>query len=212
MSSAPFPNTYISRLVASSDSKACSICYKPTTTVLVSSNNADFFYICSSHLKDKAFAEPIHPDDYLTLIKEKSELESQIKSLNKKAELIKPYSWNKVVSNFGWSKPSEEDDKVTKEKDDAEKDAPASEGKTSAVSKVEQKSYEDLLKESKEIGKKVVKINDSIATFKFRNFKLDTNVYRMRINSVLQTQTRMKRQKEIQNPDFFPLAPSHELS
>lgn len=210
MSSAPFPNSYVSRLVAPSDSKACSICYKPTTTVLVSSNNADFFYICSSHLKDKAFAEPIHPDDYLAFKNEKNELESQLRSLNKKADLIKPYSWNKVMNNLGWSNSSEEGE-TTKEKHGSEKDELVSKSESFEASKAKKKSYEDLIKESKELGKKVTQLNDSIASFKFKNFKLDTNVYRMRINSVLQAQTRLKRQKEIQNPGFFPLTPTHEL-
>lgn len=212
MSSAPFPNTYTSRLVASSNSKACSICYKPTTTVLVSSNNADFFYICSSHLKDKAFAEPIHLEDYTALKKELNELESQIRSMTKRAESIKPYSWNKVMNNLGWSNSYEEEDKETSIKAGTQKDGSPDKVETSEVSNAQKKSYDELIKETKELRKKLTQVNESIASFKFKNFKLDTNVYRMRINSVLQAQNRLKRQKEVQNPGFFPLAPSHELS
>lgn len=199
MATAPFPNHYTCRLVSASDSKACSVCYKPTTAVLLSQNSADFFYICESHLKDKTFAEAIHPEEYLTLVKEKNGLDAQIKALERKAAAVKPYSWNKMMNTIGWDN-SQEKDEPDAQSDDKDKDS------------TPPKSYDELNKKIKELGTKASSLSDSIASFKFKNYKLDPGMYRMRINNLLQAQNRLRRQKEVQAPGFFPLAPSHLLS
>lgn len=64
----PFPNKYHVKLVASLDSKACLICYKPATTVLLADGNGDFFYTCPQHLLDNQFANAIHPQEYTELL------------------------------------------------------------------------------------------------------------------------------------------------
>lgn len=200
MATAPFPNTYACRLVAASNSKACSICYKPTATVLVSQNNVDFLYVCESHLKDRGFAEPIHPDEYTALTKEKESLQAEIASTNKRAAACKPYSWNKMMNTIGWDSSAADKDV------ESGKETPAGEDQPKA------KSYDDLIKISKELAKKLAQVDESIASFKFKNYRLDMNVYRNRLNGYLQAQNRLKRQKEMQTPGFFPLAPSHELA
>lgn len=205
MTTTPFPNTYISRLVAAMASKSCSVCYKPTTTVLVASNNADFFYICENHLKDKSFAEPIQPKEYQLLIKEKLELETDLRGVNKKASSVKPYSWNKVISNFSW-----ESAQLEQQKDNNDKNTKDTEQKDS--SQKENGSYEELVKESNDLDKKLAKLNESIASFKFKNYKLNPSVYKMRLNSHLQAQVRLRRQQEVQTPGFFPQAPTHLLT
>lgn len=206
MATAPFPNTYANRIVAASNSKACTICYKPTVTVLVSQNNLDFFYVCDSHLKDKAFAEPLYPDDYTVLIKEKEKLQAEITSTKKRAAACKPYSWNKMMNTIGWA----DSDLNEKDKKDSGLETPNSQGDDSSKSLA--KSYDELIKLCKDLEKKVTEVNESIASFKFKNYRLDTNVYRNRLNGYLQAQNRIRRQKEMLTPGFFPLAPSHELS
>lgn len=215
--SAPFPNAYTSRLVAASDSKACLVCFKPTTTVLVASNKVDFFYICSSHLKDKAFAEPIHPEEYLELIKERDNIEKKVKTLTLQASKIKPYSWNKVMSNFGWDNGTNSDTKSEtkneiKKETRTEIDDKDNNNDQTNSEKGQQTSYELLIKETEDLERKVALINELIAVYKFKNFKLEISVYRNRINSHLQVQSRARRQQEVQTPGFFPLAPSHQLS
>merc|ERR1712000_587964 len=56
--SAPFPNLYTHRKVAEASAKACDICYKPSTSVLITPDKKDFFYVCVGHLKDRYFCTP----------------------------------------------------------------------------------------------------------------------------------------------------------
>lgn len=50
-------NNYQLRHVVEQDAKPCFICYKPTTSLLLNEvHNADFFYTCDVHLRDKHFA------------------------------------------------------------------------------------------------------------------------------------------------------------
>lgn len=79
-----FPNVYTHRRVAQSNARSCDICYKPSTSVLITPDNKvrplrfpppqrprpatsrtrrpnavqDWFYVCPSHLKDPAFCTP----------------------------------------------------------------------------------------------------------------------------------------------------------
>ena len=54
-------NHYIRRLAATP--KSCLVCYRPSPHVLVSQSipQADFFYVCASHLDDRHFATKIAP-------------------------------------------------------------------------------------------------------------------------------------------------------
>lgn len=66
-------NEWHHRKVAEGQGKACWICYKPSTSVLITPDNKvcpararelhtltlqDFFYICTGHLKDRGFCTP----------------------------------------------------------------------------------------------------------------------------------------------------------
>ncbi|KAJ5105425.1 hypothetical protein NUU61_002772 [Penicillium alfredii] len=52
-------NVYHLRRVADTSAKACFICYKPSTSVLITPDNKDFFYVCLAHLQDRHFCSPI---------------------------------------------------------------------------------------------------------------------------------------------------------
>ncbi|KAG5931718.1 hypothetical protein E4U53_001646 [Claviceps sorghi] len=84
--SAPFPNLYTHRKVAETAARACDICYKPSSSVLITADKKvrrgwlvvsrhqepswpggrtsltmiaqDFFYVCPTHLKDTYFCTP----------------------------------------------------------------------------------------------------------------------------------------------------------
>lgn len=79
---APFKDIYHLRHVAEAASKACAICYKPTSAVLVSSDGkADFFYVCEAHLKDSSFATPKVDPEVEAAKAKKALLEKEIESL-----------------------------------------------------------------------------------------------------------------------------------
>ncbi|KAJ5281536.1 hypothetical protein N7478_006908 [Penicillium angulare] len=52
-------NVYHLRRVADTAAKSCLICYKPSTSVLITPENKDFFYVCPAHLQDRHFCTPI---------------------------------------------------------------------------------------------------------------------------------------------------------
>ncbi|KAG6012868.1 hypothetical protein E4U43_007607 [Claviceps pusilla] len=56
--SVPFPNLYTHRKVAETAAKACDVCYKPSSSVLITADKKDFFYVCPTHLKDTYFCTP----------------------------------------------------------------------------------------------------------------------------------------------------------
>lgn len=190
MSAPPFPNDYQLRLVSASDAKACLVCYKPTSCVLLLANKTDFFYVCESHLKDELFSKPVHLDAYKKILGDITELETKIVAANEKAEANKPYSWNKIMTSVGWKSDKKDESKETKEKD---------------------QTYEQLLAELAELKKQLAALNEQKLLFKFKYFTLNADIYKMRINSHLQAKIRAKRQAEMQNPLFFPQAPTNQL-
>lgn len=195
MSAPPFPNEYQLRLVAESNSKSCLVCYKPTTSVLLAGNSADFFYICPGHLKDESFSTPIHPEAYTKHLGDRSELEKKIVVANEKADASKPYSWNKIMTSMGWK-----NDKKQEEQPESEE------------SRAKEKTYEALLAEASDLKKQLATLNETIATFKFKNYRLNADIYKMRINSHIQAKVRAKRQQEIQSGSIFPSAPTNSLN
>lgn len=186
MSQPPFPNEYAKRLVGTSDGKACIVCFKPTSVVLLAANKADFFYVCGSHLKDASFASPVHPEKYNELLEKRKTQEKNLVQAREKVELNKPYAWDKLVS---WGKKDSK-------KDDKDKEEPSKETYDSMVEKLEQAK------------KDLAETNDAIAAFDFKTFKLDKDMYKGRVNNHIQAKVRAARQKEMQNPSFFPTAPS----
>ncbi|KAI9042541.1 AAA-ATPase Vps4-associated 1 family protein [Aspergillus affinis] len=53
------PNIWHLRRVADTAARACSICHKPSSSVLITPDNKDFFYVCPVHLKDRNFCSPV---------------------------------------------------------------------------------------------------------------------------------------------------------
>lgn len=99
---ASFANIYTHRKVADTASKACEICYRPSTSVLVASENKvghhqslcsclelnlaqDFFYVCPAHLKDKGFCNPVI-DEAAVAAKKKKEMDAEIERVKQEFE------------------------------------------------------------------------------------------------------------------------------
>ncbi|KAG6038822.1 hypothetical protein E4U41_003608, partial [Claviceps citrina] len=74
--SVPFPNLYTHRKVADTAAKACDVCYKPSSSVLITADKkvmgADFFYVCPAHLQDTYFCTPKIDEPALQARREKA--------------------------------------------------------------------------------------------------------------------------------------------
>ncbi|KAL8701148.1 MAG: hypothetical protein Q9201_005064 [Fulgogasparrea decipioides] len=79
-------NTWHLRRVAEATAKPCDICYKPTTSVLITPDQKDHFYICPGHLKDRGFCSPIVDEAEIAAKKKKEELEREIELIKKEHE------------------------------------------------------------------------------------------------------------------------------
>ena len=78
-------NLYHRRLVAETSGKACWICYKPSSTVLITPESDDWFHICPGHLTDRKFAIPKDEED-LAKKKREADLEKEIEAIKKEYE------------------------------------------------------------------------------------------------------------------------------
>ncbi|OBA19510.1 DUF1742-domain-containing protein [Metschnikowia bicuspidata var. bicuspidata NRRL YB-4993] len=208
MSAPPFPNEYRCRLVADSDSKPCTICFKPTSTVLLASNKADHFYVCPMHMKDKSFASPIILEDYTKLMSEKTRLENEVRLANSLADANRPYSWTKLMSNIGWSDP------VQPRKENSEDKPKLDDAESSQAKKQKQDTYEELVSQANSLKTKLADVNSSIAGFQFKHYALAKDVYKMRVNSSLQGRNRVQKQSpgEASKSVVFPSVPKSDIS
>ena len=190
-----FPNHYHARLVAEKDSKACTLCFKPTTTVLISQNKVDFFYVCPLHLKDEHFSTAIRPDEYKGLETKREELDKKIEDSRKRVERLRPYAWNFLSSMLG-SKKGEgtevDKDKGTEKDKDKEKE-----------------TYETAKQDLRRLEGELNEINSGISNYKFKDYTLNKDIYRMRTQNYAQSKIRAKKQQEMHKPGFFPSAPQH---
>jgi hypothetical protein len=141
MSKAPFENTWYHRKVAENASKPCNICFKPTSSVLITPNNKvwgakyllwravhqaqDFFYVCIGHLSDRGFCQPDADEaKELTERKKKEEMDREIEKVKKEYEekqrikKEKRKAKDKDKDKETKSNEEEEDKKDEKAKDD----------------------------------------------------------------------------------------------
>lgn len=178
--STPFENEYLLRLVASSQSKSCMICYKPSDHVLITTNNVDFFYICYQHLLDDHFATHLPNEKYDSLIKEQNALKLLVEELTDQAEKAKP----SFFSNVPGFKAKEEE-------------------------KTPKKDYNQLLKDKQENEGKLQELDLKIKLFKFKLYKLNGDFFKMRIKLYINKKVNEKRLKDMNNPGFFPSTPTN---
>jgi flagellar biosynthesis GTPase FlhF len=126
-------NIWHLRRVADNASKACWICYKPTTSVLITPNNKvrqntpsismeltylqDFFYACPGHLVDRGFCQPDADEAAAVEAKNKKEYEEKQK-LKREKRKSKDKEKDKAKEKEAKSKDEEEDKQDEKAKDD----------------------------------------------------------------------------------------------
>lgn len=123
-------NIWHLRRVAENASKACWICYKPTTSVLITPNNKDFFYICAGHLIDKGFCQP-DPDETAAIAanKNKDEMDAEIEKVKKEYEEKQKLKREKRKAKDKEKDKAKEKDTQTKDEEEDTKDEKAKDDK-----------------------------------------------------------------------------------
>ncbi|CAO2658779.1 Nn.00g065020.m01.CDS01 [Neocucurbitaria sp. VM-36] len=179
-------NTWHLRRVADNASKACWICYKPSTSVLITPNNKDFFYTCVGHLSDRGFCQP-DADEAAAIAaqKKKEELDREIEAVKKEYD-----DKQKLKREKRKGKDKE------KEKD---KDVKSTE---EAEDKQDEKTKDDKIKElskSKELAQ------NELAP---RIYHLNKNFYQMRLDKLRNAEIAKRNRERLNNPANFPSVPS----
>lgn len=144
------PNIWHLRRVADNSAKACLICYKPSTSVLITPDNKvripyvlftiffalailnrtlflwpiqDFFYVCPIHLKDRGFCSPIVDSEKEAAKKKEEALAREIEKVKKEYEEKQRRKKEKEEKEKKDDKSEDgKDRKKTEESKDAEKE------------------------------------------------------------------------------------------
>ncbi|KAJ5673882.1 hypothetical protein N7462_009321 [Penicillium macrosclerotiorum] len=190
-------NVYHLRRVADTSAKACLICYKPSTSVLITPDNKDFFYVCPAHLQDRNFCSPI-----IDAEGDAARLKEQ-----KMAEEIE-----KVKKEY------EEKQKRRKEKKESSKDEQDKEKeKDKDKDKGDSKGYDDqkIANDEKERDEKINSIknsgNEATPDNSPRIFALHKTFYQMRIDRLRGIEMAKRNQERMKNPSLFPSVPNREI-
>nr|POE73302.1 upf0589 protein c32h8.01c [Quercus suber] len=176
-------NLYHRRLTAEASAKACWICYKPSSTVLITPDQDDWFHICPGHLVDRKFSIPIDEED-VAAKKRKEQLDKEIEAVKKEYE---EKARKKMAKRK--QKESEKVDKKGESKELATEDDK------------DEKEKEDKLKELEK-----QKEPDAAKVEGPRIFELHKNFYQMRLQKKRDTDMAKKNRERLRAP--FPTVPS----
>ncbi|ODQ65603.1 DUF1742-domain-containing protein [Nadsonia fulvescens var. elongata DSM 6958] len=199
MSTSQFKNLYHLRKVAESSAKACFVCYKPSSTVLVASDGkSDFFYVCQSHLADPSFAQvpdkPAKPPQ--TVDKE---------ALDKEIEILKKRWAEKQTKN---DNSNEKDEKETT-KDEKEKTKDDKE--PSFISKIFNGSAKsDKIDRSASPSNPSTPASDVTVPAK-RVFVLNKDIFALRVQTHRSAKRVKQHQQMLAKPNLFPSVPTTKL-
>lgn len=208
----PFPNNYILRQVSLADSKPCMICFKPSSTVLVSENQHDFFYVCPSHLLDDQFATPIKPESYNLLHQEVKQINQSVAKLRKDMETEKPYLWG--MSNY-WKLNNNGDNPSTNDNDndkDKDNDKEKSKSQEQNNDKDGKSKYETLKARLADQLQNLKEKEEEIKLFKFKKYQLEQTIYKNRLMLHQRRKHEKEKSEKLQQEGFFPQAPTHQLT
>ncbi|KAL2223387.1 VPS4-associated protein 1 [Thermoascus aurantiacus ATCC 26904] len=191
------PNVWHLRRVADTSAKACFVCYKPSTSVLITPDNRDFFYICPIHLKDRGFCSPI--------------VDSEKEAAKKKEEAL-AREIERVKQEY------EEKQRKKKEKEEKEKEKEKGEGSKGKEDKDTTKAGgkgDDAQHTEKEKNDKIDSIKKAAAESKPddspRIFALHKTFYQMRIDRIRNMEIAKRNRERLKDPSFFPKVPTGDL-
>lgn len=180
-------NLYHRRLVAESGAKACWICYKPSSTVLITPESDDWFHLCSGHLTDRKFAIPKDEED-LAKKKREEEIQKEIEAVKKEyEEKIR----KKVEKRKQKEDAKDKDKKKDEKKDEKQEDDKDEKEKNEALKALEQK---------KEPEKAVVAGP--------RIFELQKNFWQMRLQKRRDAEAAKRNMERLRATGGFPSVPT----
>ncbi|EHK46931.1 hypothetical protein TRIATDRAFT_217303 [Trichoderma atroviride IMI 206040] len=179
---APFANLYTLRKVAEAAAKACDVCYKPSTSVLITPDKKDFFYICPVHLKDRNFCSPKIDEDAVKAKREKELAEE-------KEKLKKEYEEKQRKKKEKEKEKEKEKDKDKKDKDKKDKD------KDKEKDKEKDKDEDEAVKTPKEEDEP-------------RVFELKSVFYQQRLQRKRQAEAAKRDRERASQPNYFPSVPT----
>ncbi|KAH8697218.1 VPS4-associated protein 1 [Talaromyces proteolyticus] len=186
-------NVWHLRRVADTASKACYICYKPSTSVLITPDNKkpkDFFYVCPSHLKDRGFCSPIIDAEEDAKKKKDEELAREIEQV--KQEYEEKQKRKKEKKKEKKEKKEEEDEDKESKKSEKEDDRKAEQEKNNKI---------------EELQKKAEHKADDFP----RIFTLHKNFYQMRINRIRSIDLAKRNAERMKDPALFPSVPKGDI-
>ncbi|UPK99376.1 hypothetical protein LCI18_010311 [Fusarium solani-melongenae] len=179
----PFPNLYTHRKVADTAAKACDICYKSSTSVLITPDQKDFFFVCPVHLKDRYFCTP-KVDEEAEKAKREKELEEE------KERVKKEYEEKQRKKKEKEAKDKKDKDKKKGKDDDKDKDKDKDE-----------KEKDDETKD-KEEDKPTPEPEEP------RVFELKSSFYQQRLMKKRQAEAAKLQRERMSKPGYFPSVPT----
>ncbi|EZF26676.1 hypothetical protein H112_01222 [Trichophyton rubrum D6] len=181
-------NRWHLRRVADTSAKSCLICYKPSTSVLVTPDSKDFFYVCLIHLKDKGFCSPLIDEEEVAAKKRKEEMDREIEKVKKQYE-------EKQRRKRDKEKDGEKTDDKKKADDEEE-------------SKKAEKERDDKIKSIQNAASPLDASTDDMP----RIYSLHKNFYQMRVDRLKAIEKSKRDRQRLQNPSTFPSVPKTDLS
>ncbi|KAJ5484997.1 Protein of unknown function DUF1742fungi [Penicillium diatomitis] len=188
---ASLTNVYHLRRVADTSARPCLICYKPSTSVLITPDNKDFFYVCPKHLQDRHFCSPIIDAEREAARLKEQQMAEEIEKVKKEYEEKQ--------------KRKKEREKSKKDDKDDSKDKDAKDSKQSKESEANEEKERDEKIDAIKKGN-AAKPDDSQ-----RVFALHKTFYQMRIDRLKGIEMAKRNQERMKNPSLFPSVPSNDL-
>ncbi|KAI4187713.1 MAG: hypothetical protein L6R41_002615 [Letrouitia leprolyta] len=184
-------NVWHLRKVAEASAKPCDICYKPTTSVLITPDQK----VRASHLKDRGYCTPIVDEAEAAMKKKKEELDREIELIKKEyEEKLKKRKKAKELTQKDKSKEKSKDEKLEKSTDDnKDEDEKAEKEKNDQIKTLVDKDPTTASDEGPRI------------------FALQKTFYQRRLNRIRNAEIAKRNRERLKSPTLFPSVPSGNL-